>query len=141
MKKFIFFFLLITTFNTFAQSQLSSSNCVPHQIILCFNENPTTLAQTIQNNPACLAASPCVERHPNSCIGLYTSDCGETTEELLQRFQNHPELKFCEPNYIKKPPNFFPRSTPFSISKSPPIPTPSSPINGIFTTPAKSPTA
>lgn len=102
MKKFIFFFLLIATFNTFAQSQLSSSNCVPHQIILCFNENPTTLAQTIQNNPACLAASPCVERHPNSCIGLYTSDCGETTEELLQRFQNHPELKFCEPNYIKK---------------------------------------
>lgn len=112
MNTCIYVILLSMAFNTLAQSDLSPSNCVSHQIILCFKEHPTTIAQTIQENPQCLAASPCIKRHPNSRFALYTSACGETTKELLNRFQNHPELDFCEPNYIKKTTQLLPPADP-----------------------------
>ena len=59
-------------------------------------------------DPSCLAASPCIQLHTHSRIGLYTSDCGETVEELLVKFKDHPELEFSEPNYLRKTCSYLP---------------------------------
>jgi hypothetical protein len=105
MKILIFLLYIITTSLTISYAQ---SNCVPHQIILLFKNDPTTLYQQALSDPDCLAASTCVDLHPFARTGRYTSDCGETVSALIERFKDHPELELCEPNHYKQTCNTLP---------------------------------
>ena len=108
MKILIFLLYIITTSLTISYAQ---SNCVPHQIILLFKNDPTTLYQQALSDPDCLAASTCVDLHPFARTGRYTSDCGETVSALIERFKDHPELELCEPNHYKQTCNTLPIET------------------------------
>ena len=108
MKILIFLLYIITTSLTISYAQ---SNCVPHQIILLFKNDPTTLYQQALSDPDCLAASTCVDLHPFAQTGRHTSDCGETVSALIERFKDHPELELCEPNHYKQTCNTLPIET------------------------------